>query len=80
MLDCVLAAHAHAIARRPVGVKASRKIRVDVRADGHAITLPRKMVNASRALDEVSGKAHKRRRSDLVGADTRRQHSLAENL
>eukprot|EP00969_Alexandrium_andersonii_P235795 10410253-Alexandrium_andersonii.AAC.1 len=61
MLNGVLAAHAHATARRPTGVEASRKVRVNVCADGCPLILPQKVVHAPRALGEVAGEARERR-------------------
>eukprot|EP00969_Alexandrium_andersonii_P168843 7462303-Alexandrium_andersonii.AAC.1 len=60
MLNSVMAAHVHATARRPAGMEAPRKVRVNVCADGGPLVLPRKAVRAPRAL-EVAGQAHERR-------------------
>eukprot|EP00969_Alexandrium_andersonii_P206628 9128717-Alexandrium_andersonii.AAC.1 len=60
MLTCMLAARARAPARRPAGVEAPRKVRVNVRANGCALILPREVVDTPRALDEVPGEAHER--------------------
>eukprot|EP00969_Alexandrium_andersonii_P368510 15473060-Alexandrium_andersonii.AAC.1 len=57
MLNRVLAARAHATARRPEGVEAPRKVRVDIRANGRTLIMPWEVVDASRELDEASGEA-----------------------
>eukprot|EP00969_Alexandrium_andersonii_P147045 6502657-Alexandrium_andersonii.AAC.1 len=50
MLHHALTAHAHAAACRPAGVEAPRAVRVNARADGGTLILPREAVRASRAL------------------------------
>eukprot|EP00969_Alexandrium_andersonii_P140507 6215339-Alexandrium_andersonii.AAC.1 len=54
MLDGVHSPHAHSPARGPPGKKTPREVCVDVSAESRPIVLPREVVDAPRAQDQVS--------------------------
>eukprot|EP00969_Alexandrium_andersonii_P308730 13645390-Alexandrium_andersonii.AAC.1 len=53
MLDGVHAPHAHSPASGPSGKATSGKVRVDISAESRPVVLPREMVDAPRAHDQV---------------------------
>eukprot|EP00969_Alexandrium_andersonii_P030163 1315147-Alexandrium_andersonii.AAC.1 len=53
MLDGAQSAHAHSTARGPPSQETPGKVRADRRAESGPLVLPRKMVNAPRARDQV---------------------------
>eukprot|EP00969_Alexandrium_andersonii_P030196 1316763-Alexandrium_andersonii.AAC.1 len=60
MLDGVHAPHAHPPASGPPGKEAPGEVRVDVSVESRPIVLPREMVDAPRARDQVSNQPDER--------------------
>eukprot|EP00969_Alexandrium_andersonii_P164330 7263292-Alexandrium_andersonii.AAC.1 len=60
MLNGALAARARPPARGPPGQQAPGEVRVDVRAESGALILPRKMVQAPGADNQVANQSDKR--------------------
>eukprot|EP00969_Alexandrium_andersonii_P228666 10099804-Alexandrium_andersonii.AAC.1 len=61
MLDGVRTAHAHSPASGHPGQEAPSEVRIDVCAESGPIVLPREVVDAPRAHDQVTDHPDKRR-------------------